>query len=480
MEEFLNWRLGKSMLRFFGLWRAVPWGCLLAYFSCYSMLSAFACRSRIILRPPNRAILAASLSRFAPRQPRDIAQPHVAPAIFPPSNSKNPTLSPDEVLQHGLKKWHESPKTATALTILGLPKAELPELLQRFRAVAQQELDGLNNLSPVQRDQWAIDYIRANLTLDPAHGVQSEDLGRRAIMRRFLLWASEQAITAGHPAYPALFSSASHLAQVAHYLDLRNPASLYPRARQKKRNIVMHVGPTNSGKTYRALVALASAKSGKYLGPLRLLAYEIYYRLNNGLISIPNPDGGPPLSENKACHLITGDQHRMEPGADFASMTVEMCNPDDATRVAVVDEIQMIADNERGGSWTRVVLGESSNEIHLCGEATAVPLVRKLLESTGDNLVVNNYERLTPLTMESRDLGDLRNVKPGDCVVAFRRADLFWIKAAIEKKTGLKCAMVYGGLPPETRAEQAQLFNDKDSGYDVLVASDAVGMGLNL
>lgn len=76
--------------------------------------------------------------------------------------------------------------------------------------------------------------------------------------------------------------------------------------------------------------------------------------------------------------------------------------------------------------------------------------------------------------------GDYSKVQPGDCVVAFSVLDLFSIKRIIEANTKYKCAIVYGQLPPETRTEQARLFNDRDSGYDILVASDAIGMGLNL
>lgn len=68
----------------------------------------------------------------------------------------------------------------------------------------------------------------------------------------------------------------------------------------------------------------------------------------------------------------------------------------------------------------------------------------------------------------------------GDCVVAFSRNDIFAIKREIESSTKYKCCIIYGSLPPSTRAEQAKLFNDPDSGYDILVASDAIGMGLNL
>lgn len=71
-------------------------------------------------------------------------------------------------------------------------------------------------------------------------------------------------------------------------------------------------------------------------------------------------------------------------------------------------------------------------------------------------------------------------MQPGDCVVAFSRDDIFAIRREIENSTNHKCCVIYGTLPPETRSDQARRFNDPDSGYDILVASDAIGMGLNL
>jgi ATP-dependent RNA helicase SUPV3L1/SUV3 len=94
---------------------------------------------------------------------------------------------------------------------------------------------------------------------------------------------------------------------------------------------------------------------------------------------------------------------------------------------------------------------------------------------------VNHYERLTPLTVSKQSLrGKIENITRGDCIVTFSRKSCYAIKNTIETKTPFKSAIIYGALPPETRAEQAKLFNDPASKYDVLVASDAIGMGLNL
>ena len=76
--------------------------------------------------------------------------------------------------------------------------------------------------------------------------------------------------------------------------------------------------------------------------------------------------------------------------------------------------------------------------------------------------------------------GKLKDLRKGDCIVSFSVMGIHALRQQIERQTGKKVATVYGSLPPETRAQQARLFNDPDNDYDFLVASDAVGMGLNL
>lgn len=149
--------------------------------------------------------------------------------------------------------------------------------------------------------------------------------------------------------------------------------------------------------------------------------------------------------------------------------------------VGVIDEIQMIADPWRGWAWTRALMGVAAREVHVCGDVSALPIVRRLASLMGDTLDVREYSRRTPLNVAKSSLnGDLSRVKPGDCVIAFSRKDIHRLRAAIQSITGRKACVVYGSLPPETRSAQARLFNDPASGYDIMVASDAVGMGLNL
>lgn len=248
--------------------------------------------------------------------------------------------------------------------------------------------------------------------------------------------------------------------------DLRLPHDMFPAARAVRRTVHCHLGPTNSGKTHAALEALRSARSGVYCGPLRLLAWEVHDRLSN--------DGLP-------CTLRTGQETLEVDGAVHTACTIEMCALHQHVAVGVLDEIQMLSHPERGWAWSRALLGLAAEEVHVCGSADALPLLRSLVAACGDELVEHSYERLTPLITSSSALdGDLSQVRAGDCVVAFSRREIFALKASVEAASGRACGVVYGSLPPETRREQARLFNDPHAPADVLVASDAVGMGLNL
>ncbi|KAI1327534.1 P-loop containing nucleoside triphosphate hydrolase protein [Xylariaceae sp. FL0255] len=250
--------------------------------------------------------------------------------------------------------------------------------------------------------------------------------------------------------------------------DFRYPYEWYPATRAMQRTIHLHVGPTNSGKTYNALKALENAKSGIYAGPLRLLAHEVYSRFQ---------------AKGKHCALITGEEQRIPKDVDlyFRSCTVEMTPLNHSVDVAVIDEIQMIGDVERGWAWTQAFLGVQAKEVHLCGEERAVELIQSLCATLGDECVVHRYKRLSGLeTMHESLNGDFSKLEKGDAIVSFSRVNIHALKKQVEAKTGKRAAVVYGSLPPETRAQQAALFNDPDNDYDYLVASDAIGMGLNL
>ncbi|XP_049859048.1 ATP-dependent RNA helicase SUV3 homolog, mitochondrial isoform X2 [Schistocerca gregaria] len=250
--------------------------------------------------------------------------------------------------------------------------------------------------------------------------------------------------------------------------DLRTPANWYPNARSLTRRIVFHAGPTNSGKTYHALERFLAAKSGIYCGPLKLLASEVFKKAN---------ERGTP------CDLVTGEERKYADAngnpSGHVACTVEMSSVTTPYEVAVIDEIQMIRDMGRGWAWTRALLGLVADEIHVCGEEAAVELIQALMTTTGEDVEVRRYKRLTELEVQDTAVGTLEAVQPGDCIVCFSKSDIYAVSRGLEA-LGREVAVIYGGLPPGTKLAQAQKFNDPENPCKILVATDAIGMGLNL
>lgn len=152
-------------------------------------------------------------------------------------------------------------------------------------------------------------------------------------------------------------------------LEFKEPEQWFPAARSRRRRIILHVGPTNSGKTYSALKRLREANRGLYCSPLRLLAWEVADRLIE--------------EHNLPCRLVTGQERTDPPGARHVACTVEMADIWSAFDVAVLDEFQMIGDRDRGWAWTRAILGVNASEVHLCGDDAAVPLLQRMCQRTG-------------------------------------------------------------------------------------------------
>ena len=248
--------------------------------------------------------------------------------------------------------------------------------------------------------------------------------------------------------------------------SLLHPHRWFRQARRHPRKIVAHLGPTNSGKTHRALMRLREARAGVFCGPLRLLAWEVFERLN---------------ASGTVCSLVTGQELEAREGSTVVSCTTEMVDVSRRYDVCVIDEIQLLGDKDRGWAWTRALLGVPAREVHVCGEPAAQELLERLCALTGDALEVHHYERMSELTIEDAPIASLAEVRAGDAVIGFSRRELFVLKREIEASTGLKACVVYGALPPEVRRQQARLFNEgTEGGWPVIVATDAIGMGLNL
>lgn len=131
----------------------------------------------------------------------------------------------------------------------------------------------------------------------------------------------------------------------------------------------------------------------------------------------------------------------------------------------------MLAHESRGWAWTRALLGVPAREVHVCGDHSCAELVKSICTLARKSFHLETYDRLTPLSIDHEGLrGDgYKGLQPGDCVIAFSRRELYQIKADVESKTGYKAAIIYGALPPSARRSQAQLFNDPDSKYQVVL-----------
>jgi ATP-dependent RNA helicase SUPV3L1/SUV3 len=371
-----------------------------------------------------------------------------------------------------LDEWARSARTAKKIEAYRIPPDLSSRALRKWAEGISGVLEGVKTDDEALAAMEELGFDQERLLLAVADENFGETL-ESAYLRNFL----ERIVTSSSITNPVR----THIQAILESTDLTqlpNQFTFVP-ARALTRHFHLHIGPTNSGKTYSALKALSRAKTGAYAGPLRLLAHEVWERMNLGTV------GGMEEGQGRECNLLTGEERRIvNPDAGLISCTVEMLPLGSAAgpyEVVVIDEIQMLGDPQRGGSWTAAVLGVQAKEIHLCGDETTVQLLHSILEPMGDKVTVHNYSRLTPLVVADTSLdGDYSNIQPGDCVVTFSRSNIFAVKKQIESTAGKKCAVVYGALPPETRADQARDFNDEDGRAEVLVASDAVGMGLNL
>ena len=241
----------------------------------------------------------------------------------------------------------------------------------------------------------------------------------------------------------------------------QNPKDEYPMARKIKRKFILHLGETNTGKTYNALQRLKQSEFGVYLSPLRILALENFERLNN---------------DNVPCNLLTGEEEIVVEGARHSSCTVEKANISVAYDVAVIDEVQLTSDSQRGDAWTRAILGLRCPEIHLCGALTAKEVLVKIIENCEDNIEIIEYTRLVPLKTEKYRV-KLSEVRPGDALVAFSKKAVLSLSNYFTAH-GIGNSIIYGDLPPEVRKRQYDSFISGEN--PVLISTDAIGMGVNL
>ncbi len=241
---------------------------------------------------------------------------------------------------------------------------------------------------------------------------------------------------------------------------IRDFKNLFPLARDMRRKLTLHIGPTNSGKTYQAMQKLKSAGTGYYLAPLRLLALEGYEDLK---------DSGIEAS------LITGEEQIVSEDATHISSTIEMVNFDVDVDVCVIDEVQMLDDRDRGWAWANAIIGAPAKEIIMTGSPNAKEAIIALAEYLGEELEIIEFERKNPLTLLESPVHE-KEVEESTAIIAFSRKDVLKLKQSFSKYFSV--SVVYGNLSPEVRREEARRFRAGET--QILVATDAIAMGMNL
>ena len=219
------------------------------------------------------------------------------------------------------------------------------------------------------------------------------------------------------------------------------------------------LGPTNTGKTHLAIERMLAHASGIIGFPLRLLARENYDRM---------------VAIKGARHvaLITGEEKIVPPDARWFSCTVEAMPLDRRAEFVAVDEIQLCADPDRGHVFTdRLLHARGMVETMFLGAETIAPLIRRLVPGAQ----IETRPRLSQLSYAGP--AKLVRLPPRTAVVAFSAAEIYALAELIRRRKG-GCAVVMGRLSPRTRNAQVALYQERE--VDFLVATDAIGMGLNM
>ena len=219
------------------------------------------------------------------------------------------------------------------------------------------------------------------------------------------------------------------------------------------------LGPTNTGKTHLAIERMLAHQSGMIGFPLRLLARENYDRVVK-------------LRGARAVALITGEEKILPPNPSYFICTVESMPLDRPVEFLAVDEIQLCADPERGHVFTaRLLHARGLQETMLLGADTIKPLMRRLVP----NAEYLNRPRFSTLSYTGHK--KITRLPPRSAVVAFAVADVFSLAELVRRQRG-GTAVVLGALSPRARNAQVGMFQAGE--VDYLVATDAIGMGLNM
>lgn len=236
---------------------------------------------------------------------------------------------------------------------------------------------------------------------------------------------------------------------------------LFPDARKRNREILYYAGKTNSGKTYQAFEELKKHETGVYLAPLRLLAIEGQEEIEK---------------RGLTCSLMTGEERDLKKDAKFMSSTIEMLDPSKEYDVAIIDEIQMINNMDRGDAWLQAFMGVNAKKVIVVGSNEIKAVVHRLANYLNEPVTYQEFERKSPLKM-GEVVSRCKKLPPHSAIIAFSKRSLFELKEKYER-LGNKVSIIYGKLPPEVKIKESEKFRTGES--EVLVSTDAIGMGLNL
>ncbi|MBR0208084.1 MAG: hypothetical protein IJQ43_04225 [Oscillospiraceae bacterium] len=249
--------------------------------------------------------------------------------------------------------------------------------------------------------------------------------------------------------------------EIRELLESYSPDYYISQARKLSRYFILHVGPTNSGKTFAAVEDLKKNTPGTYLGPLRLLALEMADKIN---------DAGIP------CSMITGEESIIADQAQVVSSTIELCDFSTHFKTAVIDEAQLIGDPDRGAAWLKALCMVDADVVHVCMAPEAAGYIVDLITSFGAEYAIQDHKRLAPLTYAGVCRG-IRDIRPGDALICFSRKSVLSTAAQLERK-GFRTSVIYGALPPQARRNEVRKYMAGES--NVVVATDAIGLGISL
>ena len=226
-----------------------------------------------------------------------------------------------------------------------------------------------------------------------------------------------------------------------------------------KNKVTAVLGPTNTGKTFLAIETMLSFQSGMIGFPLRLLAREVYDKVIKKI-------------DPSKVALITGEEKIIPLNAKYFLCTVESMPVDKSLEFVGVDEIQMCADSERGHIFTDRLLNLRGEKLTmLMGSNT----IKSIIEKLNDDIEFINKERFSKLSFGGHK--KISRIERKSAVIAFSAEEVYAIAELIRRQKG-GAAIVMGSLSPKTRNAQVNLYQSGD--VDYLVATDAIGMGINM